>query len=60
LDIYYTFDNTDPDQYSHEYESPLSVPKNATWLKVISYDNDVPVGKIITLGLDELENRVKK
>ncbi len=60
LDIYYTFDNTDPDSYSQAYDSPLSVPKDATWLKVITYKNEEPVGKMITLGIDELEKKVRK
>ncbi len=60
LDIYYTFDNTDPDLFSRKYDSPLSVPKNATWLKVITYRDKTPVGELITLGIDELENRTKK
>ncbi len=53
LDIYYTFDNTDPDHYSNKYDSPLSVPKNATWLKVITYKDEEPAGKMIMLSIDE-------
>jgi hexosaminidase len=60
LDIYYSFDNTDPDPYSQAYDSPLSVPKDATWLKVITYRNHEAVGKMITLGIDELGKRVRK
>ncbi len=60
LDIYFTFDNTDPDHYSNKYNSPISVPKNATWLKVITYQNEEPAGKMITIRIDELEKRVKK
>jgi hexosaminidase len=60
LDIYYTFDNMDPDHYSHVYASPLSVPKDATWLKLITYRKNEPVGKMITLRIDELEKRVRK
>ena len=55
LDIFYTFDNTDPDLFSLKYEGPLSVPKNATWLKVITYKDSQSVGKMITLRIDELE-----
>jgi len=59
LDIYYTFDNTDPDQFSPVYSSKLSIPKDATWLKVITYSANEPVGNMITLRIDALEKRVR-
>lgn len=59
LDIYYTFDNTHPDLYSDKYKDVLSIPKDATWLKVITYRNENPVGKMIKLRIDELENRIR-
>lgn len=58
-DIYYTFDNTDPDSFSPKYGMPLRVPKNATWLRVVTYRNGKPSGKVITLTVKELEKRVK-
>lgn len=56
-DIYYTFDNTDPDEFTPKYESPLSIPKNATWLRVVTYRGGKPAGKVITLRISELEKR---
>ncbi len=58
-DIYYTFDNTDPDHYTHKYTTPLSIPKDATWLRVITYRNGKPSGKVITLTVEELRKRAK-
>lgn len=57
LDIYYTFDNTNPDNFTPKYEAPLQVPRNATWLRVVTYRNNMPVGKVITLTIKELEKR---
>lgn len=57
IDICYTFDNTDPDNFSPRYESPLRVPKDATWLRVATYRNGKPVGKTITLTTKELARR---
>lgn len=57
LEICYTFDNTDPDSFSPKYKDPLRVPKDATWLRVATYRNGKPVGKIITLTIKELEKR---
>ncbi len=57
LDIYYTFDNTNPYYLSSKYESPLSIPKGATRIKIITYKNDQPVGKFISLRIDEMRNK---
>ena len=57
LDIYYTFDNTDPDAFTPKYSEPLRVPKDATWLRVVTYRNGKPIGKVITLPITELEKR---
>jgi hexosaminidase len=57
LTIYYTFNNTDPDCYGNKYESPLSIPKNATRLRVITYKDEKPVGKVITLRIDEMKTK---
>lgn len=56
-DIYYTWDNTDPDCFTPKYESPLRVPKDATWLRIVTYRHGKPVGKVITLTVKELEKR---
>ena len=60
LDIYYTFDNTDPDNFTPKYHSPLQVPKDATWLRVVTYRDNRPIGKVITLTIKELEKRAGK
>ncbi len=60
LDIYYTFDNTNPYNSSPRYENPLSVPLNATRIKIITYRGDKRVGKQITLRIDELKKRLPK
>lgn len=57
LDIYYTFDNTNPYHLSNKYESPLSVPKDATRIRVITYNGEEAVGKLISLRIDELKKK---
>ncbi len=59
-DIYYTFDNTDPDRFSPRYESPLRVPKDATWLRVVTYRDGKPCGKVITVSIQDLEGKISK
>jgi len=59
LDIYYTFDNTDPDIYTPKYLSPLRIPRNASVLRVITYRGDKQIGKVITLPISELMQRAE-
>ena len=54
LAIYYTFDNTDPDSYTPQYKAPLTIPKDATWLRVVTYRDGKPIGKVITLKTADL------
>lgn len=55
--IYYTFDNTDPDDCAPAYTEPLRIPKDATRLRVVTYRNGKPSGKVISLTIDELRKR---
>jgi hexosaminidase len=62
MDMYYSFDNTYPDHHSAKYKKDelLSIPKDADHFRVITYRNGKPVGKMITIPLDDLAKRVKK
>ncbi|MBS1681034.1 MAG: family 20 glycosylhydrolase [Bacteroidetes bacterium] len=57
LDIFYTFDETNPDQFYPKYVAPLSVPKDAVTLKVVTYRNRKQIGKQINMPIDELKKR---
>ncbi|WP_426667295.1 beta-N-acetylhexosaminidase [Mucilaginibacter sp. McL0603] len=57
LDIRYTFDNSFPDQFYPKYTAPLLIPTDAAMLRVITYKGDKPVGRMITLTVDELKKR---
>ena len=59
LNIYYTFTETFPDNYYPVYSTPLSVPKDAINLSVVTYRNREQVGKIIKMPIAELQKRVK-
>jgi hexosaminidase len=62
LDLYYTFDNTFPDNHSSKYQSgeKLSIPADADHFRVVTFRDGKPFGKMITVGIDELVNRVPK
>lgn len=60
LDIYYTFDGTNPDIYSRKYTgTPLSIPKGASQIRVNTFRNNRPIGTQINFPLKELENRLE-
>ncbi len=60
LDIYYSFDNTFPDNFSQKYATALVPPKDAVMLKVITYKGKKPVGRMILMPIDELKRRADR
>ncbi len=57
LDIYYSWDNSNPDNFYPKYAAPLTVPKDASWLKVITYRDGKPIGRQIDMPVKELKRR---
>ena len=60
LDIYYTFDNSFPDNFYPKYTEPLIVPDDAVQLKLITYRNGKPIGRMITVPVTELKEKAGK
>jgi hexosaminidase len=60
LDIYYSFDNSFPDRFYPKYTTPLIAPKDAKLLKVITYRGKQPIGRMLTMPIDELNTRIKR
>jgi len=60
LDIYYSFDNSFPDRFYPKYSSPLIPPKDAVMLKVITYRDKEPVGRMTSMPIKEMQSRMKK
>lgn len=57
LDIYYSFDETHPDNFYPKYTVPLIIPKDALNLKVITYRKGKLMGRQIDLPIAELKKR---
>lgn len=57
LDIYYSFDNTFPDKFYPRYTKPVTTPKDAVTMKVITYRNGKPIGRMIVMPVTELKKR---
>ena len=60
LDIYYTIDDTMPDDHSLRYTNAVELPGGPVTLRVITYRNGKPIGHLITLKQDELQKRAGK
>jgi hexosaminidase len=61
LTIYYSFDNSFPDNHYPKYDGKsVEVPVDAAPMKLISYRNGKPIGRMMTVGIDELKKRAGK
>lgn len=61
LDIYYRFDETNPDNFSPKYDgTPIRIPKGASAIKVVTYLNGKPVGDQINCPLTVVKERMEK
>jgi hexosaminidase len=59
LDIYYSMDDTMPDNYAAKFVEPIAVPNGPVTLRTITYRNGKPIGHLITLKRAELERRAR-
>lgn len=59
LDIYTSFDNSEPDRFYPNYSSPQIIPKDAGQMKITTYKGTKRVGRMITLQVEDLKRRVK-
>ena len=57
LDIHYSFDNSFPDNFYPVYKEPLTVPRDAATMKLITYRNNEPIGRMMVLTIAELRKR---
>ncbi len=60
LKIYFTIDDTMPDEYSPGYSGPVELPSGPITLRAVTYRNGKPIGHLITLKREELEKRAAK
>jgi len=59
LDMYYTFDGTDPDRFYPKYSGqPLSIPAGATQIRVVSFRQGHRLGRQVNFPLSELSHRL--
>jgi hexosaminidase len=60
LNFYYTIDESMPDQYSNPFTQAFLIPDDVTILRVISYRNGKPIGKLLNIPISSLKQRAVK
>jgi hexosaminidase len=60
LDFYYTIDESMPDNYSNQFTGPVLIPEDVTILRIISYKNGKPIGKLLNIPISSLKQRAVK
>jgi hexosaminidase len=60
LRIYFTIDDAMPDNYSAEFIKPFVVPEDVANIRVISYRDGKPMGKILNIPIESLKKRAVK
>ena len=57
----YSIDEITPDRFTPKYTQPIEVPDgNKVTLKIVTYRNNKPVGRVIAFPREELVKRVRR
>lgn len=59
IGLHYSFDNSYPDEYYPKYKSPVTIPPDASLLRVVCYKDGKQVGRNISITIQELKERLK-
>lgn len=59
LDIYTSFDSSTPDNFYPKYSEPLRIPQNAVTMRIISYRGDKPIGRLMSIPVEDLRKRAR-
>lgn len=60
INVYYSFDDTNPDLFYPKYEgNAIAIPKGAKNIRMVSYRGDTQKSRIVKLPISELKRRAK-
>lgn len=59
LDIYTSFDNSTPDNFYPKYTEAQLIPKDASLMRIITYRDGRPIGRLMSITVDDLKKRVR-
>ena len=59
LDIYTSFDASTPDNFYPKYTEAQKIPKDAVIMRIITYRDGKPIGRLMSIAVDDLKKRVR-
>lgn len=59
LDIYTSFDNSEPDNFYPKYTKAQLIPKDASLMKITTYKGKRRVGRMMILRVEDLKSRAR-
>jgi hexosaminidase len=59
LEIYTSFDASTPDNFYPKYTEPQLIPRDADIMRIITYRDDKPIGRLMSIQVDDLQKRVR-
>ncbi|MHB9056119.1 MAG: beta-N-acetylhexosaminidase [Paludibacteraceae bacterium] len=59
LDIYTSFDNSEPDNFYPKYTKAQLIPKDASLMKITTYQGKRRVGRMMILRVEDLKSRAR-
>lgn len=59
LDIYTSFDSSTPDNFYPKYKEAQLIPKDAVVMRIITYRGNKPMGRLMTIPVEDLKKRVR-
>lgn len=59
LDIYTSFDSSTPDNFYPKYKEAQLIPKDAVVMRIITYRGDRPMGRLMTIPVEDLKKRIR-
>ncbi|MDO5522908.1 MAG: beta-N-acetylhexosaminidase [Bacteroidia bacterium] len=59
LDIYTSFDSSTPDNFYPKYTEKQLIPKDAVMMRIMTYRGDKPIGRLLSIPVEDLKKRVR-
>jgi hexosaminidase len=59
LDIYTSFDNSTPDNFYPKYTEAQLIPKDASLMRIITYRDNKPIGRVMSITTEDLKKRAR-
>ena len=59
LDIYTSFDSSTPDDFYPRYSEAQPIPRDAELVRIITYRDNKPIGRLMSIMVEDLKKRAR-